>query len=263
MSQILNITNTDIIHNIKLSCQIPDVIKAIASQKIITDIAQELGITVTPEELQQQGDKLRLEKKLVKAKDTWNWLEKYHLSVDDFEEIAYHQILMIKLANHLFSDQVEKFFYAHKVDYLCAVTYQVMFDNLDLALEMFYSLQEEEISFPEVAYLYLEDSEERRVYGYQGIQYRKDFRPEIAAAVFATTPPQVIKPITTTKGVHLILVEEIIEPKLDEFLHNKIINELFSDWLQKQVSDLGIVTQISDQDELPLQESLLQSTVNQ
>jgi parvulin-like peptidyl-prolyl isomerase len=258
MSQMLTITSTNIIHNIKLSCKIPDILQAIASQKIITDVAQELGITITPEELQEEGDKLRLEKKLVKAKDTWTWLETHHLSVNEFEELVYKNVLERKLANHLFSNQVEKFFYEHQLDYFSAVTYQVMFDNIDLALELFYALLEDEITFPEVAYLYLEEAENRRVYGYQGIQSRKDFRPEIAAAVFSVIPPQVLKPITTTKGVHLILVEEIIQPKLDEQLREKIINELFSDWLQQQIAGMEIVTQINSDNTLQPQQELLQ-----
>ncbi|MEQ9355725.1 MAG: peptidylprolyl isomerase [Coleofasciculus chthonoplastes F2-STO-03] len=44
---------------------------------------------------------------------------------------------------------------------------------------------------------------------------RKELKPEISAAVFAATPPQVLKPIVTSKGVHLIFVEEIIQPELN------------------------------------------------
>lgn len=258
MSQTVTISNSNIIHNIKLSCKIPDVVQAIASQKIITDVAQELGITVTEEELQTEGDKLRLEKKLVKAKDTWSWLEKHNLSVYEFEELVYQNVLSKKLANHLFTAETEKFFYEHKLDYFSAVTYQVMFENIDIALEMFYALQEDEITFSEVAYLYLEEPENRRVYGYQGIQNRKDFRPEIAAAVFAATPPQILKPITTSRGIHLIFVGEIIEPQLDEQLRDKIINELFTEWLKQQIAGLGIVTQINLEDNLQPKAEVLQ-----
>jgi parvulin-like peptidyl-prolyl isomerase len=258
MSPILTINNSDIIHNLKLSCQIPDTVKAIASQKIITATAQELGINITPEELQQEGDKLRLEKKLVKAKDTWNWLEKHHLSVQEFEEIAYQNILAKKLAHHLFAHQVEKFFYEHKLDYYTAVTYQVKFESRDVALEMFYALQEEEITFPEVAYLYLEEPEERRVYGYQGIKHRQDFRPEIAAAIFASQPPQIIKPITTPKGIYLILVGEIFEPELDQQLQAQIINQLLSNWLKQQISGLETVTKINLEDHEKTEPGILQ-----
>ena len=45
--------------------------------------------------------------------------------------------------------------------------------------------------------------------GYRGILQRKDLKPEISAAVFAATPPQILKPIVTSIGAHLILVDEV------------------------------------------------------
>ncbi|MCC5615165.1 peptidylprolyl isomerase [Nostoc sp. CHAB 5836] len=244
MPHNLTISSSDIIHSLKLSCQIPDVVEAIASQSIIAEAVQEAGIAVTPEELQQEGDDLRFAKKLVKAKDTWTWLEKHHLSVNEFEQLAYKNILSRKLANHLFSAQVEKHFYEHQLDYVAAVTYEVVFEDRDLALELFYALEEGEINFPEIARLYILEPELRRAYGYQGLQYRKDFRPDIAAAVFAAAPPAALKPITTPKGVHLIWVEDIIQPQLDEQLRQKIITESFSDWLKQQINAMKIVIQI-------------------
>lgn len=137
MPHNLNISSSDIIHSLKLSCQIPDLVEAIASQSIIAETAQELGITVTPEELQQEGDDLRFAKKLVRAKETWTWLEKHHLSVNEFEELAYNNVLSRKLANHLFSAQLEKHFYERQLDYVSAVTYEVVLEDRDLALELF------------------------------------------------------------------------------------------------------------------------------
>lgn len=243
MSTLLTISPEDIIHSIKLSCQIPGVVEAIASQKIIADTALEAGIKVAEQELQQQGDRLRFARKLVKAADTLAWLKKHHLSVDDFEELVHKDILANKLANHLFADKVEAFFYQNQLNYVAAVTYEIIFDDRDLALELFYALQEGEVSFQEIAREYILNPEIRRAGGYQGIRRRGEFRPEIGAAVFAATPPEILKPIATPLGVYLILVEEIIQPELDE-LRQTIITELFSDWLKQQIEKMEIITQL-------------------
>ncbi len=254
---ILTISSSDIIHNIKLACQIPGVVEAIATQKIIFETALTAGIQVEEKELQQAGDSLRLAKKLVKSQDTWAWLKKHHLSLNEFEELVHANVLSTKLANHLFAKQVEPFFFAHQLDYVAVATYEVVLDDRDLALELFYALQEGEISFPEIARSYIQEPELRRAWGYQGVRYRKDFRPEIAAAIFATTEPQILKPITTPKGVHLIWVEEIIQPILDERLRQKIITDLFSAWLKQQIDQLEIVIQLdSDSNLLPSKELL-------
>ena len=125
-----------------------------------------------------------------------------------------------------------------------------------MALELFYALEEGEINFPEIARLYIPEPELRRAYGYQGLRYRKDFRPEIAAAVFAAAPLNALKPITTPKGAHLIWVEEIIQPQLNEQLRQKIITESFSHWLKQQINAMIIVTQIDSGKNVRSQEEL-------
>jgi len=63
-------------------------------------------------------------------------------------------------------------------------------------------------------------------------------KPEISAKVFASNPPQLLKPIVTAKGVHLIKVEEITHPDLTESLRYQILADLLSDWLNKQMATM-------------------------
>ncbi|MBD2443303.1 peptidylprolyl isomerase [Dolichospermum sp. FACHB-1091] len=246
MSDILKISQEDIIYHIKISCQIPSLLEAIAARKVITETAEKVGITIEIAELQKSADNLRLANRLIKAEETWEWLQKHYLSLDNFEEIAHLNILSTKLAHHLFADKVEPFFYAHQVDYTSAVTYEVILDDEDLALEIFYALQEGEISFSEIARQYIQNPEIRRAGGYQGIRKRSDFRPEISALVFAANPPQIIKPIITPKGSHIIVVEEIIEPELNEQIREKILGDLFTNWLKEQVNKLEIIAKLEN-----------------
>jgi parvulin-like peptidyl-prolyl isomerase len=246
MSNIVKISNEDIIYHLKISCQIPSLLEAIASRKIITETADKEGIAIEIAELQQSADSLRLVNNLVKAEDTWEWLRKHYLSLDNFEEIANLNLLSAKLAHHLFAEKVEPFFYAHQLDYSAAVTYEVVLDDEDLALEIFYALKEEEISFQEVARQYIQNPEIRRAGGYQGIRKRSDFRPEIASAVFAANPPEIIKPVITPKGVHIIIVEEIIAPELNEQMRIAILGDLFTNWLKEQINQLEIVATLAD-----------------
>ena len=231
MSDILKISHQDIIEHLKISCQIPSLLEAIATQKIITETAAKANIKIEIAELQE----------------TWQWLQKHYLSLDNFEEIAHLNILSAKLAHHLFADKVESFFYAHQLDYSGAVIYEVILDDEDLALEIFYALQEGEISFQQIARQYIQNPEIRRAGGYQGVRKRSDFRPEIAAAIFAANPPQLIKPIITPKGVHIIIVEEIIQPELNEQMRATILGNLFTNWLKEEVNKLEVVAIFADE----------------
>jgi parvulin-like peptidyl-prolyl isomerase len=244
MSQAINITNEDILHQVKLSCQIPSIVEGIVSRKVIAAAASEAGIKVETEELQKAADNIRIMSKLKSADDTWAWLQKNGLSLDDFEELIYNNVISGKLAQHLFADKVEPFFVEHQLDYAGVVMYEVVLDDEDLAMELFYGIQEGEMSFYEVAHQYIQDTELRRKGGYRGMVQRKELKPEISAAVFAATPSQVLKPIVASKGVHLIFVEEIIQPELNNKLRYQILSDLFEGWLKQQIENTKVVASI-------------------
>jgi parvulin-like peptidyl-prolyl isomerase len=97
------------------------------------------------------------------------------------------------------------------------------------------------MSFYDVAHKYIQDTELRRKCGYLGILSRKDLKPEISAAIFAANAAQLLKPIVTSKGIHLILVEELIQPDLNEKLRINIISDLFSEWLKQQLEQSEVI----------------------
>jgi parvulin-like peptidyl-prolyl isomerase len=241
MTQTITITNEEIINEIKLSCKMPEIVEQIITRKAIENAAKEAGIEATNEALQQTADALRLISKLETAEDTWAWLEKFSLTLDDFEQIAYTNFISAQLANHLFADKIERCFFEHQLNYAGAALYEVVLDDEDLAIELFYAIKEDETSFYDVARQYVQDKELRRKGGYKGIVHRKDLKPEISAAVFAAKPPQLLKPIVTSKGVHLIFVEELIQPNLDDKLRATILSDMFSEWLKQQIEQFTIL----------------------
>ena len=232
-----SISASQIIQSIKLSRKMPAVLAELVNQKIIETTATQENIIVNEDELQKAADRFRLENKLISSQDTLKWLEKHHLSITEFEQSLKMEILSQKLAHHLFQDRVEANFHAHHLDYYQAIVYEIPLDNFNLAMELFYGIQEQELSFWDLAHKYIENDELRRHNGYRGKKTRSQLQPEIAAAVFALNNdrlPQIIKPIAIGKKTYLIYVEEIIQPVLERSLRQKIITQLFEDWLGKQ-----------------------------
>mgnify|MGYP003551066875 FL=1 len=245
-NKTITITKEDIYHQVQLSCKIPGTIEKIIERKIIISAAESAGIEVTKEELQIASDQMRAMSQLKDAQATWVWLEKYGLSLDDFEEIVYITLVSRKLINHLFGDRVEPYYYEHQLDYAGAIIYEIVLDDEDEAIELFYEIQEGEISFPEAAQQYIQDTELRRKGGYRGKVNRTDMKPEVSAAVFAANSSQLLKPIVTADGVYLVLVEEIIKPELDKKLRQKIMLDLYSEWLEQQKEQVQVVSQLEN-----------------
>ncbi|MGF1587958.1 MAG: peptidylprolyl isomerase [Pleurocapsa sp.] len=230
------ISLADIVRHLKLSQQMPSVMTGLINQKIIEQTVAQENLPVAEQELQVAADRFRFEHNLLSSQATLNWLEKHHLSVTEFEELIEGTLLAQKLAEHLFKDRVEAYFYSHQLDYDQAVIYEIVLSDFDLAMELFYGIQEQELSFWDLAHQYIQDTELRRRGGYRGQKSRKQLQPEIAAAVFSTANsiPQLLKPIAIGNKTHLVYVEEIIQPTLDLSLSQTIVKQLFENWLSQQ-----------------------------
>lgn len=235
MAEYSAITPGEILQQLRISCKFPEIVQAVQARKIVARAAEAARIIVKPEELQQAADKFRLTNNLSSAKETLAWLQKFGLSTEDFEALIQHTVLTSKLANHLFQDKVESHFTIRQLDYTQVFLYEVTLSSQDLAAELFYAIQEHEMTFTEMARQYAQDPEQRRRCGYCGLLARSELKPEISVAVFAATPPQVIRPVLIGKQVHLIWVEEIIVPTLSKELRQQISWDLFSEWLRQQV----------------------------
>ena len=235
MLKPLEVTTTAIIERLKISGQFTDTVQKVIRQQIIKDAAKAQDIVVTDSELQQAADDFRVKHNLYNPNETWRWLQNNCLTGDEFEQLIYESILTPKLIQHLLGDRVEAYFYEHQLDYQKAVLYEVVFDNFDTAIELYYALQEKEISFSQIARKYIAEPNLRRQHGYKGMRSRSELNSAISPVVFAAKPPQILKPITINRNTHLILVEEIIEPELNDFVRSQILNKLFSDWLEKQL----------------------------
>jgi parvulin-like peptidyl-prolyl isomerase len=230
------ISSQDLIYEARMAGKIPELFRGILRRQTIEQQAAQAGITPTAEELQVAADKFRMVNQLETAEATWKWLQANFLSVDDFEHLVAHSLITEKLAQQLFGDRVEHFFHQNLLDYSGATIYEVVLEDRELAMEIFYSLQEGDLSFADVAYQYIRDPELKRRGGYIGTVGRKQLRPEISAAVFAAKPPQLIKPVVTAVGIHLIQVEEIVQATLDDRLRQRILMDMFDRWLEEQVA---------------------------
>jgi parvulin-like peptidyl-prolyl isomerase len=240
MAKTFPISQTDLIQQLKLALKIPATVEKLMIRSVVSSHAAQAGITVEATELQEAADTFRLNNSLTTAVETLTWLQKYRLSVDDFEDLIYANLLAAKLARHLFSDLVSTYYQARQSEFVQVVLYEVILDNADMAIELFYALQAQEVTFDEVAKRYSMDARSRRQRGYRGVVCPADLPTELATAVFAANAPEVLRPIVLNGNAHLLYVDERIEPILDESMRERILTELFSTWLKEQVAQADI-----------------------
>ena len=229
---------SEIIELLRRELQLKTFTQKVWQKKVIEKAAQERGLTVTPEEIQVVGDQLRREKRLEKAADTIAWLVDQMISVEDLEAGIRDRLLAQKLAEHLFSKEVEKVFVQNKLQFDQIILYQIVVANRQLAQELFYQIQEGEISFFDAAHLYDIDENRRHLCGCEGKVYRWGLKPDIAVAVFSAQPGEVIRPIETERGYHLFLVEKFLPAELTPQRYQEILHNMFNEWVSNEVNYL-------------------------
>jgi parvulin-like peptidyl-prolyl isomerase len=229
---------SEIIELLRRELQLKTFTQKVWQKKVIEKAAQERGLTVTPEEIQVVGDQLRREKRLEKAADTIAWLVDQMISVEDLEAGIRDRLLAQKLAEHLFSKEVEKVFVQNKLQFDQIILYQIVVATRQLAQELFYQIQEGEISFFDAAHLYDIDENRRHLCGCEGKVYRWGLKPDIAVAVFSAQPGEVIRPIETERGYHLFLVEKFLPAELTPQRYQEILHNMFNEWLSNEVNYL-------------------------
>ena len=230
------ISTTEVLHQLKLSCKLPEIVKEAQKHKIIKEKAIALNLAPSEAELQQAADSFRLQNNLISAEATFDWLNTHSLSTEDFEELIATKAMARKLSETMFAEKAKARFYQDRSDYNKARVYEIVLPQFDLALELFYSIQEREFSFWELAHQHIADPEVRRRGGYRGLVTREELKPEVSAVVFAAKPPQILKPIAVGKQAHLLYVEEVIPAELDEATHQAIIQLIFEEWLESQIA---------------------------
>ncbi|MGB7443746.1 MAG: peptidylprolyl isomerase [Coleofasciculaceae cyanobacterium] len=234
----ISIQPEEMVSFLKKNLQLREVYQKILYQQVINQATTERGITVTPEEIQAEADKLRLEQRLEKASDTLAWLAEQMITPDQWEEGIRDRLLSKKLAESLFNKEVEKFFAQNKIYFEQVLLYQIILEDGKVAQELLYQIEEKEISFYEAAKFYDIDENRRQNCGCAGFIERSKLKPDIAAAIFSGQLGEVVGPIKTEQGYHLLMVEKFIPAELTPKRYQEILDDMFQQWLASELNYL-------------------------
>ena len=131
-------------------------------------------------------------------------------------------------------------FLAHQKDYTKVRLFELVIDDEDLALELFYALEEGEVTFGELAEQYAQDKDAKYRGGYRGKLQCKELPGAIANAIVAAESNTLLKPIPVGRQFHIIYLAEKKIPKLGRRLRQEILFELFEAWVNQEVAQINL-----------------------
>lgn len=224
-----------VVEFLKREVQIKEVCQKILYKRAIARAAEARGILVTPEDIQAEANRQRYQNRLESAADTVNWLEDQLITPADWEAGIREALLTQKLAAALFNGEVNQYFTEHRLDFEQILLYKITVPYEQLAQELFYQIEENELSFYEAAHLYEIDPQRRLQCGYEGKLYRWSLKPEIAAMVFGARLGEIIGPVKVEQSYMLLMVEEFVAAELTPEIRQEIVSRLFREWLEHEL----------------------------
>lgn len=206
---------------------------------LILTVCEQLGITISDEELQAAGDAFRLEHKLLGASETLAWLGQQRISVEDWSQGIRVSLLTKKLKEHLFGEAVDNHYMTNRDDYRRVALSQILVHHLTEALKISQALRVENASFCALALEHSKGKQSQQNAGFVGIRFLAELLPEIGKAVAEAKEGEVVGPIQTKLGYHILRVEKWFAAELNE-VREEVLESLFQGWLQTgSSSDVG------------------------
>lgn len=236
-TQGIGLTLREFLCALKLELQLPELLEKVLRQKLVLERARGEEVTATDEELQQAADAFRQENNLLRSDETEQWLGDHFLTLKDFETRLERQIIHRKLAEKVVPPHhIERHFAEHRTEHDKARLAHILVEREGVAAELLTQIQDEGSDFAELARKYSIDTGSRGAGGALGLVERKSLPPAVESAVFTARAGDLVGPVKSEHGYHLIRVEELHLGTLDDATTERVREELFTEWLSQQVT---------------------------
>jgi parvulin-like peptidyl-prolyl isomerase len=226
-------TDADILAYLHRSHKIAHIAALAEQDALILNFCEKLNVTVSDEEWQAAGDAFRLEHKLLGATETLTWLAQQRISAEDWSEGIKVALLTKKLKEHLFGDVVDNHYISNRDNYQRVALSQILVSELSEALQISRLLTEANASFCALALEYSKGKQSKESGGFMGIRFLPELMPEIVQAITDVKEGEIVAPIQTQVGYHVIKVEKWFPVEFSEMVRETILELFFQTWLQE------------------------------
>lgn len=235
LAEISQATSDDIIAYLHRTHKHAEIATLAEHDALVLRLCEQLSITVSEAELQAAGDAFRQENKLLSASETLTWIQDQRISVEDWSEGIRTVLLAKKLKEYMFGDAVDAHYMSNRNDYKRVALSQILVPDLTTALKVADAIREENASFCALALEYSKGKQSKENGGFVGICFPLKLLPEIAQAIAEAKEGEVIEPVQTKLGYHILKIEKWFHAELSE-IREQVLEALFQAWLQADTS---------------------------
>lgn len=235
MSPILQIgsqiiTKSDIVPLLKQYGILPQLVQEMVVESAISNI------TLSQEETVQIYKQFYQQQQLNSDTDLEAWLQSRGL---DRKQLDYQVTRNVKLESFkktTWGDKLQSYFVQRKAKLDRVVYSLIRVKDICIAQELYFRIQEGEQPFSELAREY-SDGPEAQTGGILGPVELGVPHPALAKMLSSVQPGQLLPPSPLGDWIVIVRLEKFVPAQLDEATKQRLLNELYENWLQTQLKE--------------------------
>jgi len=205
------------------------------AQELVLDLAI-ANVVYEEEEKSAAFEQLCHQYQLTDEEKMTAWLTRQGMKKEQLESLAVKLLKIEKYKEDKWGDKIQAHFLKRKSQ-LDRVVYSLIRTNkAELAQELYFRIQEGESTFPALAMKYSEGTE-AQTGGLIGPVEVNSPHPRIAQVLATCQPGQLVPPTRVGEWIVIIRLENFISAKLDEPMKQRMLDELFRQWLAQETAN--------------------------
>lgn len=222
-----------------------EIIPLLASYKLIPQLLCEMiidraitSINCTPEEKKQTCQQFYQHWGLTSEAQRQRWQEQYHLSQQQLEDLATRRLRVEKFKENTWGHQLQSYFFQRKMQLTQVIYSLIRTQDVGLAQELYFRIQEGEQSFAELAGTYSEGPE-AATGGLMGPVELGTLHPILAQLLYTSQVSVIRPPVVLGEWLAIIRLEKFIPAEFNEFMRRRLLQEKFEAWFKQQLKQLS------------------------
>lgn len=161
-------------------------------------------------------------------------LARYGMSQEQLEVMTTRRLRIEKFKQATWGNKIESYFLQRKRQLDRAIYSLIRTKDSGIAKELYFRIQEGEQSFAQLARAYSQGVE-AQTNGIVGPVELGTLNLSLQKLLAISQPNQLWQPISLGEWLVIVRLEKLIPAKLDEFMRQRLLHELFDAWIQEQL----------------------------
>ncbi len=228
--RLKTITNSEVANQLKQYGMLPQLAREMIVEEAIANV------TLSKEDITKGYRKFYQEQQLNSDTDLDRWLVSRGMSRERLDYLVTRTLKLEQFKKDFWGDKLDSYFVQRKITLDRVVYSLIRVKDIGIAQEIYFRIQEGEQSFSELASLYSEGME-AQTGGILGPVELNVPHPILANILAKSQPGQLSPPTRLEEWFIIVRLEKLIPAQLDEAMQQRLLEELFENWINSQLKE--------------------------